>query len=131
MDDRERMKEITEYVNREAARREADSGTVHIHYHATPAGPAPVEQNPGQTTLDKYVPYFFVLLGGVVILACVGVIAVMLVPVLLTFAVTAAVVMGGFAVCCVAIAAMIKSLGQTRNDRKIVDQALRSRRRRR
>jgi hypothetical protein len=117
----ERLNELVEYTRRDLAARSggpATGGEVHIHYHA----PAPVEakRSPGQDTLDRYVPYFFVLLGGMVILGGVAVIAVMLAPVLLAIlgsvvalVIAAAAAVGAVAVLMVGGSAAIKALRET------------------
>jgi hypothetical protein len=124
--DRRRMGEITEYLNRELAAPDGRAPAVHVHYHAAPQPPAapPAEQSPGQEALDRAVPYFVMLLGGVVILACVAVIAVMLVPALISLAVTCAIVMGGFALVSLSIAAAVRSLRQSRAESKVIGAAL-------
>lgn len=133
MSDRERMAELAEYVQREIVSRGAGGGEtkIELHYHAAPVviDTKPVEPNAGQDVLAKYTPYFIVLLGGVVILACVGVIAVLLVPALMAMVTMIAVVMGSFALCSVAVAASVRSLRQSKADRDVVQTALKRRRR--
>lgn len=118
MGDSDRMKEIAEYVQRDLATRDGPVPQVHIHYHAAPVEPpAPLPaQSRGEVVLINAVPYFVILLGGVVILAAVGVITVLLVPALMALAVTVAVVMCGFAVCLAAAAAAVRSLRQSKTE---------------
>lgn len=132
MSDRERMNELAEYVQREIVSRGAVGGEtkIELHYHAAPVviDTTPVEPNAGDALLAKYTPYFVLLLGGVVILACVGVIAVLLVPALMAMVTMIAVVMGGFALCSVAVAASVRSLRQSRTEARTVQTALKRRR---
>lgn len=55
---------------------------VHHHYAAPVIDTRPVDQNPGQDVLDRYVPYFIVLLGGLIIMSGLVVVLVMVTPVL-------------------------------------------------
>lgn len=41
---------------------------VHHHYAAPVIDTSPVQQNQGQSVLEKYTPYFMVFLGGMIIL---------------------------------------------------------------
>lgn len=133
--DRQRMAELAEYVRGEIVSRGGDLGQtkIELHYHAAPVkiDTAPVDASAGDAVLAKYTPYFIVLLGGVVILACVGVVTVLLLPALLTMVTMIAVVMGGFAVMSIAVAASVKSLKQSASDRDVVRQAVKGGRRRR
>lgn len=119
----DRLRELVEYTRRDLAQRQTagtapTGGDVHIHYHA----PAPVEvkRSPGQETLDRYVPYFFVLLGGCVIMGGLAVIAVMLTPVLVAIlggvtalVIAAAAAVGAVAVLMIGGSAAIKALRET------------------
>jgi hypothetical protein len=102
-------------------------GEIHIHHHyAAPViSTEPVDQNPGQSVLDRYTPYFFVLLGGMVIVGGLAVILVMLAPVLiaimgsvvaLVIAVTAC--LGAVAVMMIGASAAIKALRETPEEPK-------------
>jgi choline-glycine betaine transporter len=132
--DRQRMAELVEYVHGEIVSR-GDHGTpkIEVHYHAAPVviDTTPVEPNAGDRVLAKYTPYFIVLLGGAVILAIVGVVTVLLVPVLMAMVTMIAVVMLGFAVAMIAVAGSVKSLRQSASDRDVVKQAVRTGRKRR
>lgn len=131
--DRERMAAITEYLNHELAQQSAAAPAVHVHYHAAPVAPAtvPAAQSRGEVALINATPYFIILLGGVVILACVGVVTVLLLPALLAMVVMVGEVMAGFAICVVAIAASVRSLRQSRTERQVSASLLKNRRRRR
>jgi hypothetical protein len=133
--DEKRMAELAEYVRGEIVSRGGDLGQtkIEVHYHAAPVviDTKPVELNAGDALLAKYTPYFVVLLGGVVVLACVGVITVLLLPALLTMVTMIAVVMGGFALSAVAVSASVRSLRQSAMDRDVVRQAVKSVRKRR
>ncbi len=130
--DRQRMAEITEYLQGELDRQGQAAGGVHVHYHASPAPVAtsPAGQSRGEVALINATPYFIILLGGVVILACVGVVTVLLLPALLTAVVGVAVVMGGFAVCAVAVAASVRSLRQSKTETQVIANAMKRGRRR-
>jgi hypothetical protein len=119
--DRQQLAAITEYLEGELARQGRDAGGVHVHYHAAPIAPAPAPAVPtaGQQALDRAVPYFIILLGGVVILACVGTVVVLMIPALLALAVTCAIVLGGFALLAVSIAASVRSLRQSRTEQQV------------
>ena len=127
------MAELAEYVRGEVARRDGEAPVIQIHYHAAPVEPpAPLaEQSRGEVVLINAAPYFLLLLGGVVILACVGTVTVLLLPALLTMVVMVAVVMGGFAVCTVAVAASVRSLRQSRTEAATARDAMKRSRRRR
>jgi hypothetical protein len=102
----------------------ADQGdqVIHIHHHyAAPViNTAPVEQNPGRDVLERYTPYFFVLLGGMIIVGGLAVILVLLTPVLtailgsvVALVLAAAAATGAVAVLMIGGAAAIKSLRET------------------
>jgi hypothetical protein len=98
---------------------------IHHHYAAPVIDTAPVNQNPGQNVLDRYVPYFFVLLGGLVITGGLAVIAVILAPVLIAvlgsvvaLVIAAAAAVGAVAVLMIGSAAAIKSLRETLEEPK-------------
>ena len=133
--DRQRMAELVKYVRGEIDSRDHTDSVpkIEVHYHAAPVviDTAPVEPNAGDRVLEKYTPYFIVLLGGVVILACVGVVTVLLLPALLTMVTMIAVVMLGFSVATLAVAGSVKSLRQSASDRDVVKQAVKTGRRRR
>lgn len=128
--DRQRIAEITEYLGRELASRTGEAPGIHVHYHAAPAPVAAPVAAPsrGQAALDNAVPYFIILLGGVVILACVGVIAVLLMPALLTMVMMIAIIMGGFALCSVAVAASVRSLRQSKTEQQVIKSVVKKRR---
>jgi hypothetical protein len=133
--DSKRMNEIMEYVQADVARREtvgAAGGEVHIHYHAAPVviDPAPVNQNPGQSVLDKYTPYFLVLLGGTIILAIVALVLVLLAPVLMAIMATVVGSLLAVGVVAIAISGSLRNVKQASMDEKIVNAALKRTRRR-
>lgn len=74
-----RVDAITEYLQQMPT----GSGEVHMHVHHHYPAPAqdlrPVDQNPGQNVLERYTPYFLVLLGGMVIITGCAVIAYMII----------------------------------------------------
>lgn len=130
--DRQKMAELVEYMRGEIISRDhTDQPKIELHYHAAPVviDTAPVEPDAGDAVLAKYTPYFIVLLGGVVVLACVGVITVLLIPALMAMVTMIAVVMLGFSVATVAVGASVKSLRQSASDRDAVKTALKGRRR--
>lgn len=130
--DQERMAQITEYLQGELQARGQSAGGVHVHYHAAAPAAAtpPAAQSRGEVALINATPYFIILLGGVVILACVGVVTVLLLPALLTAVVGVAVVMGGFAVCAVAVAASVRSLRQSKTESRVLADAMKRGKRR-
>lgn len=101
---------------------------VHVHHHYAPApvhqDTRPVDQNPGQSVLDKYAPYFVLLLGGVVILAIVGVIAAILVPMIVTMLIALAVCIGAIAVLAVAVGGSLGHLNKQRMDQTVLKKAI-------
>lgn len=120
--DRKRLAEITEYLSGElAARGPGETGGIHVHYHAAPVvlPDPPAAQTRGEVVLINAAPYFILLLGGVIVLACVGTVAVILVPALLALAVTCAIVLGSFTVFAIAVAAMVRSLRSTKTERQV------------
>lgn len=132
--DGDRARELTEYLAGELARRGITgpggaAPTVHVHYHAAPPAEAPAAPTGGQAALDRAVPYFIILLGGVVIVGGVGAVVVMLIPALLALAVTAAVIMGSFTVFALVIAVVARSLRQSKTEAKaaskLIDRARR------
>lgn len=74
-----RVDAITEYLQQMPT----GSGEVHMHVHHHYPAPAqdlrPVDQNPGQNVLERYTPYFLVLLGGMVIITGCAVIVYMII----------------------------------------------------
>lgn len=125
--------EIVAYLSTEITKHGADRSQIHIHYHATPSTAPPAVPVP-ETRPDiatRMVPYFVVLLGGMIILAGVGAITVLLVPAIMSLAVTLAAVAGGIAIMFVAVAAAVRSLRQTGTDHRIMDQRMKATRRRR
>lgn len=71
--DQDRLNEIVQYLNANPTPPEEVPGGQHIHVHHHYAAPvisnAPVDQNPGQSVLEKYAPYYVMFLGGFVIVA--------------------------------------------------------------
>lgn len=68
--DQDRLNEIVKYLGQNPGATEVPGGQhVHIHYHQAPVNNAPVDQNPGQSVLEKYAPYYVLFLGGIVIIA--------------------------------------------------------------
>ena len=100
---------------------------VHIHHHYAPApvDTAPVvQQNPGQGVLDKYAPYFVLLLGGCVILAIVAVIAAIIIPMIVTMLISVAVCIGAVAVFALAVSGSLGHLNRQRIDEKLIKKAV-------
>lgn len=71
--DQDRLNEITQYLQANPTLPDTVPGDQHIHVHHHYAAPvitnAPVDQNPGQSVLEKYAPYYVMFLGGFVIIA--------------------------------------------------------------
>jgi hypothetical protein len=72
--DQDRLNEIVRFLGENptpppGAPVTAGDQHVHIHYHQAPVNTAPVDQNPGQSVLEKYAPYYVMFLGGLVIIA--------------------------------------------------------------
>lgn len=75
--DEDRLNEITAYLQANPTPPEAVGGQhihVHHHYAAPVISNAPVDQNPGQSVLEKYAPYYVMFLGGIIIVAGVTVV---------------------------------------------------------
>lgn len=127
-EDRKRMNEITTYLQKDIAVRDGtgQAGAVHVHYHAAPVviDPRPVDQNPGQSMLEKYVPYFIVLLGGVVIFACLAVVLIMIAPVLMGLMAMAVGILIAVAVSAIAVSAAIRGMRVSDTDQKMFDQRI-------
>jgi hypothetical protein len=127
-DDRQRMNEITRYLQKDIAVRDGtgQTGTVHVHYHAAPVviDPQPVDQNPGQSVLEKYVPYFIVLLGGVVIFACLAIVLIMIAPVLMGLMAMAVGILVAVAVSAIAVSAAVRGMRISDTDHKMFDQRI-------
>lgn len=135
----DRLNEIVAYTRDELARRDAERDTagpqptVVIHYHEAerPAPPPP----PPQDLATKYAGHFMLLLGGCIILAIIGVIAAILVPMIMGMLISLAICAGAVAVLALAVAAAIKSLGSSNEASKINRETVRdlrdSRRKRR
>jgi hypothetical protein len=132
--DRRRLAEITDYLSAELARADGAAPGIHVHYHAAPAAPAPApaEVPAGERMLARLAPYYVLMLGGCIVLAIIGVIAVLLVPAMIALATDIAMIMGGFAVACIAVAASVRSLRQSKTESraasKVLDRASRGRR---
>jgi hypothetical protein len=132
--DRQRMTEITEYLNGELAQRDDGAApVVHVHYHAAPVAPAapPAVPTAGQAALDRAVPYFVMLLGGLIIVGGLAAVVVMMIPALLALAVTCAFVMGGGAILFTAVAAAVRSLRQSKTEQQVSARLLKEAGRRR
>lgn len=68
----DRLDEISKYFSANPTPPEPVGGQhihVHHHYAAPVISTEPMNQNPGQSVLEKYTPYFMVFLGGLVIIA--------------------------------------------------------------
>jgi len=131
---RETPSEVIAMIKGEIAARRLDGGAeIHIHYHAgAPAAPPPTcAHDHAPNPADRLVPYFVILLGGMIVVGGLGVITILLVPAIMALATTIAIVFGSFAAVMIAIAASTRSLRQTGTDRKIMDQRLRATGRRR
>lgn len=119
--ERSRVPEITEYLRSLPVT--TDQGQhVHVHHHYAPA-PAdtrPVDQNPGQAALDKYAPYFILLLGGTVILAIVAVIAAVLLPLLVTMMIGVAACFGCLALLAVAVSSSLRNMRLAKLDQTLL-----------
>lgn len=75
--DEDRLNEITRYLQSNPTPPESVGGNhihVHHHYAAPVISNAPVDQNPGQSVLEKYAPYYVMFLGGIIIVAGVTVV---------------------------------------------------------
>jgi len=129
----EKLAEIVAYTRRDLAQRDAagPQPTIVINYHEAerPAPPPP----PPQDIASKYAGHFVLLLGACVILGILGVVAAYLLPLIMGMLATLAIFAGAVAVLAIAVAAAIKSLGQTSEshkiNREVVEDLRRSRRR--
>lgn len=121
-DRKARLADIVEYTKRDMREQrqhdhEIDQQVVHIHYHEAerPAPPPP----PPQDLATKYAGHFMLLLGGCIILAIIGVIAAILVPMIMGMLISLAICAGAVAVLALAVAATVKSLGSSNEASKI------------
>jgi hypothetical protein len=115
--DRPTLAEIIAYTKEDLATRDEQSGAVHIHIHEAERPEPPPPPEPDIAT--KYAGHFVLLLGGCVILAIIGVIAAILVPMIMGMLVSLAICAGAFAIFAIAVAAAVKSLGATSESHKI------------
>lgn len=75
----DRLNEITRYLQANPTPPQDIGGQhIHVHHHYAPPviSNAPVDQNPGQSVLEKYAPYYVMFLGGIIIVAGVTVVLV-------------------------------------------------------
>lgn len=112
MDD-ERTAEIARYLASEVEKRGA--GTVNFNF---PQAPPPAPVLAPQSVLDKYTPYFIVMLMGCIILAIVAVVVVLLAPAIMALMTAVLGVMAGIVALVFAVAAAVKALGKADRDRK-------------
>lgn len=120
-----RLRGIEKYYRANPPAPTTDQGKeVHYHFHQAPVDTAPVDQNPGQSVLDRYTPYFILLLGGVVILAIVAVIAVVLLPMIVTVLIALAVCIGAVAVLAIAVGGSLGHLNKQKMDQRTLRKAL-------
>lgn len=130
-----RLAEIVEYTRKDLSTRlpQDDQQVIHVHYHEAERPPPPPP--PEIDIASKYAGHFVLLLGGCVILALIGVIAAILVPMIMGMLITLAICVGAFAIFAVAVAAAIKSLGSSNEahkiNREVVEDLRASRRKRR
>lgn len=112
--------EITRGIRNDLVRQGADPQKIEIHYHAAPSqAPAPVTPTADpMAPAARLAPYFVILLGGAIILALVAVITIVLVPAIMALATTVAIIMCGFAITVVAVAAAVRSLRTSKYDVK-------------
>jgi len=121
---RQRLGELTEYLRTQPLTNTDQGQHVHIHYHQAPASTAPVDQNPGQSVLDKYTPYFILLLAGCVILAIVAVIAVILLPMVVTMLIAVAVCLGAVAVLALAVSGSLRNMRLQKMDETLLKKVI-------
>jgi hypothetical protein len=122
-----RLNGIAEYYRANPPAVTSDQGQhihVHHHYAPAPAPSGPVDQNPGQSMLDRYTPYFVLMLGGTVILAIVGVIVVLIVPMIVTMLFAVAGCLGALAVLALAVSGSLGHLNKQRMDQTTLKKAI-------
>jgi len=112
--------EVIAGIKSDLRRQGVPEGTkIEIHYHAAPAQAPPADVRPARDPMEpaaRLVPYFVILLGGMIILGGVGALTVLLVPAIMAIVTMIAIFMGGFAVVMIAIAASIRSLRYSKRD---------------
>jgi hypothetical protein len=127
----DRLPELIDYVRGDLARRDAAGDQhVHVHYHQAPAPTGPIEPTrpAGMAALDCYVPYFLMLLGGMIIVAGVGALAIMLLSALVSIMISLAICAGAVAVLAVAVGGSVKAIQNGQHDKALTRAALRKRR---
>lgn len=131
--DQDRLNEITEYYRQNPtppAQFSPGSGGeqhIHVHYHQAPYSTEPVEQNKGQSVLEKYTPYFMVFLGGFIIVVG-GTVVLMFV--FTAIAMVLLVLLGciaGLIVLAAVVAILLKSYGESGALRNLSEAAKRRR----
>lgn len=117
-----RLNGIAEYYRSNPPATTDHGQHVHIHHHYAPAPvpSGPVDQNPGQSVLDRYAPYFVLLLGGCVILAIAAVIAAIIIPMIVTLLISVAVCIGAVAVLALAVFGSLGHLNKQRMDQVLL-----------
>lgn len=129
--DTPRVREITRYLQEEQNRTGAVTGWtpaggqhVHIHHHypAEPVAPAAVPDRPD--VMAKYAPYFMLALGGMIIVAGIGVIVVFVLQALMGIMIAFATMAGSLAVVAVAVAVAARSLRSSKVDADLMAQRI-------
>lgn len=127
--DQERLNEIIKYLGENPATPDAPGGQqVHLHFHQAPVSTAPVDQNPGQTVLEKYTPYFVMFLGGIVIIAGAAVVMMFAFAALATVLLVLLGVIAGLALLGIVGVLLMRSYGESQALRDLAHQQSRKRR---
>lgn len=127
--DQDRLNEIVKYLGENPTATGVPGGQhVHIHYHQAPVNTEPVNQNPGQSVLEKYTPYYIMALGGFVILAGGTVILMFAFTAIAMILLVLLGVIAGLIVLAAVVSVLIKSSGESRALRDLARDAGKRRR---
>lgn len=127
--DQDRLNEIVKYLGENPTATNVPGGQhVHIHYHQAPVNTEPVNQNPGQSVLEKYTPYYIMALGGFVILAGGTVILMFAFTAIAMILLVLLGVIAGLIVLAAVVSVLIKSSGESRALRDLARDAGKRRR---
>jgi len=127
--DQDRLNEIVQYLGQNPGATEVPGGQhVHIHYHQAPVNTAPVDQNPGQSVLEKYAPYYVMFLGGLVIIAGATVILMFAFTAVAMILLVLLGVVAGLIVLGIVGAILLRSFGESRALRDLAHDKTRRRR---
>jgi hypothetical protein len=116
-----RLAELVEYTRYDMAERDwaqPNVNKIEIHHHHYPPAVAPVPV-PEMDIASRYAGHFVLAVWAMIALAGVAVVFVMIAQALM-------IAMISLAICCLAFAAMVRSLRQSGTDHKIMKQRLKA-----